>query len=123
MRIFLIGFMGSGKTHWGKQLAQRLKLPFYDLDEEIQAGEKKTIPQIFSEKGEEYFRMLEKELLEDIIGDHQSLVISCGGGTPCFFNNIDMMKKHGTVVWLNTAINVLYDRLVKEKAKRPLLKQ
>lgn len=122
MRIFLIGFMGSGKTHWGNLLAKRLQLPFYDLDEEIEAREKKSISQIFATNGEEYFRMMEREILESIINDHTSLVLSCGGGTPCFFNNIDLMKKYGVVVWLNSSIDALYERLVREKNKRPLLK-
>jgi shikimate kinase len=122
MRIFLIGFMGSGKTYWGSFLAQRLHFPFYDLDAIITETEGKSIASIFAEKGEEYFRLLEKDILEDIIKEHPALVLSCGGGTPCFFNNIELMKKEGTVVWLNTSIEVLTDRLKKEKAKRPLIK-
>jgi shikimate kinase len=122
MRIFLIGFMGSGKTHWGRLLAKRLQLPYYDLDEEIESREGRTISQIFASNGEEYFRVLERDILENVINDHTSLVISCGGGTPCFFNNIDMMKRYGVVVWLNSSIDALYERLVREKNKRPLLK-
>ena len=122
MRIFLIGFMGSGKTHWGSLLAQRLHLPFYDLDAIIIETEGKSIADIFAEKGEEYFRLLEKDLLEDIIKEHPALVLSCGGGTPCFFNNIELMKKEGTVVWLNTSIEALTERLKKEKESRPLIK-
>ena len=122
MRIFLIGFMGSGKTHWGKQLAQRLQLAFYDLDEVVQQSEKMTIPEIFAAKGEEHFRNKEKEMLEKLVDENASMVVSCGGGTPCFFNNIEFMKKYGTVVWLNTAVNVLMQRLMKERNERPLLK-
>ena len=122
MRIFLIGFMGSGKTHWGKLLGEHLHLPFYDLDEVIVQVEEQPVTAIFEEKGEEYFRLLEKDLLEGIINDHPGLVLSCGGGTPCFFNNIDLMKKEGTVVWLNTSIDKLTERLLKEKAKRPIIK-
>jgi shikimate kinase len=121
MRIFLIGFMGSGKTHWGSLLANRLQLPFYDLDTIITDAEGQTISEIFIEKGEEYFRLLERDLLRDIIREHPSLVLSCGGGTPCFFKNIDFLKKEGTVVWLNTSIEALEERLRKEKAKRPLI--
>src|SRR5574339_546695 len=98
MRIFLIGFMGSGKTHWGKQLAERLKLPFFDLDEVVMQSEKKTVPEIFNTNGEEYFRLKEKEMLERLVDENESMVVSCGGGTPCFFNNIEFMKKYGTVV-------------------------
>ena len=114
--------MGSGKTHWGSLLAQRLELPFYDLDAIITEAEEKSISQIFADNGEEYFRLFEKDILEDIIIKHPALVLSCGGGTPCFFNNIDLMKKEGTVVWLNTSIEVLTERLKKEKARRPLIK-
>ncbi len=93
MRIILIGFMGSGKTHWGKQVAHRLQLPFFDLDEELVKAEGKSVTDIFAVAGEEYFRLKEKETMEKLVDDHESLVLSCGGGTPCFFNNIDYMKK------------------------------
>ncbi len=122
MRIFLIGFMGSGKSHWGKLLSERLKLPYYDLDALIVASAGKPITNIFEEEGEEYFRLLEKDLLEDVIRENPALVLSCGGGTPCFFNNIELMKKEGTVVWLNTETNTLLGRLQNEKAKRPLIR-
>ena len=123
MRIFLIGFMGSGKTHWGKQLAKQLQIPFFDLDEVIEGKEKRSITQIFAECGEESFRMKEKETLEQLIDDYPSIVLSTGGGTPCFFNNIERMKKYGVVVWFNTHVEVLLTRLMKEKATRPLLKK
>jgi len=121
MRIFLIGFMGSGKSHWGSQLAAQLKTPFIDLDEQIVKQEGQPIADIFAEKGEEYFRVREKELLEKFIDENSSMVISVGGGTPCFFNNIDLMKRKGCVVWLNTHVDVLLQRLIREKGKRPLL--
>ncbi len=114
--------MGSGKTHWGKQVAHLLKLPFYDLDEVVATNEGKDIPAIFNSMGEEYFRNKEKETLEKLVDEHASMVLSCGGGTPCFFNNIEFMKKYGTVVWLNTNVEVLLRRLLKEKLQRPLLK-
>lgn len=114
--------MGSGKTHWGKQVAQRLHLPFYDLDEVIIEAEHRTIPEIFSESGEEYFRSKEKDTLERLADENTNMILSCGGGTPCFFNNIEFMKKYGTVVWLNTHVDVLLHRLMKERLQRPLLK-
>ena len=89
MRIFLIGFMGSGKTHWGKQLATQLKIPFFDLDDVISSKENKTIAEIFAHAGEEAFRVKEREVLESLIDENASMVVSCGGGTPCFFNNIE----------------------------------
>lgn len=122
MRIFLIGFMGSGKTYWGNHLATQLKIPFFDLDQVISEQEHKTVQEIFAAAGEEYFRVTEKKLLETLIDKNPSLVLSCGGGTPCFFNNIDLMLKYGTVIWLNTQVDVLLQRLMKEKNMRPLLK-
>ena len=80
------------------------------------------IADIFSAQGEEYFRYREKEILEQLTEDHEKCIISCGGGTPCFFNNIDYMKKKGEVIWLNTNIDALVARLAKEKNTRPLLR-
>ena len=118
----MIGFMGAGKTHWGKQVANRMGLPFYDLDELVVAQEGKSIADIFTENGEEYFRMCEKQMLEELVEKEDSMIISCGGGTPCFFNNIDFMKRYGIVVWLNTQVEVILQRLMKERMHRPLLK-
>jgi shikimate kinase len=122
MRIFLIGFMGSGKTHWGRLLSERIVLPYFDLDEVIVKDELKTVQQIFHDNGEEYFRMKEQEVLEALAEDHENVIISTGGGTPCFFNNIDFMRQCGKVVWLNTSIDVLLERLLKQKHSRPLIK-
>jgi shikimate kinase len=122
MRIILIGFMGSGKTHWGKQVAQRLQLPFFDLDEVVVTEEGKSVAEIFAAFGEEYFRMKEKQMLEQLVEENESMVLSCGGGTPCFFNNIEFMKKYGIVVWLNTHVDILLQRLLSERLKRPLIK-
>ena len=123
MKIFLIGFMGSGKTHWGKLLSQKLNLPFFDLDEQIVANEEKPINEIFEEFGEEYFRLLEKDVLHIITESKESFVMACGGGTPCYFKNIDYMKKSGTPVWINTSVDVMYERLLKDAAHRPLVKE
>jgi len=122
MKIFLIGFMGSGKTHWGKILSRHTGLPYFDLDEVIVAAENKSVQQIFHDKGEEYFRVKEQEVLEALAEDHTDVIISTGGGTPCFFNNIDFMKQQGKVIWLNTSVNVLLERLLKQKHSRPLIK-
>lgn len=118
----MIGFMGAGKTHWGKQVANRMGLPFYDLDELVVEHEGKSIADIFTQNGEEYFRMCEKQMLEELVEKEDSMIISCGGGTPCFFNNIDFMKRYGIVVWLNTQVEVILQRLMKERMHRPLLK-
>jgi shikimate kinase len=122
MRVFLIGFMGSGKTHWGTRLAEKLQIPFYDLDAVIVNSEGMSISETFAIKGEEYFRYMEKQTLEDLISREQNFVLSAGGGTPCFFNNIDLMKKNGKVLWLNTSLDALNKRLLKEKMSRPLLR-
>jgi shikimate kinase len=122
MRIFLIGFMGSGKTHWGTRIAEKLRIPFYDLDAVIVNNEGMSISEIFVNKGEEYFRYTEKQTLEDLVSREENFVLSAGGGTPCFFNNIDFMKRNGKVLWLNTSLEALNQRLIKEKMLRPLLK-
>lgn len=123
MKIFLIGFMGSGKTHWGKLLSAKLHLPFRDLDSVIVEKEGKSVSDIFSASGEEYFRYQEKEVLEELVQEEDSFILSCGGGTPCFFNNIEFMKKNGKVIWLNTSIDVLKERLLKERMTRPLIRE
>lgn len=122
LKIFLIGFMGCGKTHWGYGLSKKLGLPFFDLDQKIEEKEEKSISAIFSEEGEEYFRLLEKDVLYLLTESHDSFVMAAGGGTPCFYNNIGYMKKSGIVVWLNCSVDTIYERLVKERDKRPLIR-
>lgn len=122
MKIFIIGFMGCGKTHWGKLLSEKVKIPFFDLDLLIEEREGIPITEIFAEMGEEYFRMLEKDVLYLVTESHETFVMACGGGTPCFFNNIDYMKRKGTTVWINCTTDSLHNRLTKEKHKRPLIK-
>ena len=114
--------MGSGKTHWGTRIAERLKIPFYDLDAVIVHSEGMSISEIFANKGEEYFRYMEKQTLEDLVTREEDFVLSAGGGTPCFFNNIEFMKRSGKVLWLNTSLEALNQRLLKEKMSRPLLR-
>lgn len=122
MKIFLIGFMGCGKTHWGGQLSKKLQVPFFDLDKMIEEREGKEIKEIFAEMGEEYFRMLEKDVLYLVTESHETFVMACGGGAPCFFNNIDYMKKKGSTIWINCSVDSLHNRLVDEKEKRPLIR-
>lgn len=122
MRIYLIGFMGSGKSHWGRIISSGMQLPFFDLDTMIEERQGKTIAAIFDELGEEAFRRMEKTVLEELTAAHENMVLSCGGGTPCFFGNIDFMKGRGKVIWLNTGIDTLVRRLMKEKQHRPLLR-
>jgi shikimate kinase len=122
MKIYLIGFMGSGKTYWGKLLSQKLNLPFFDLDEQVVTHEGKDITQIFADSGEEYFRQKEKETLHIISESHDSFVMACGGGAPCYYNNIDYLNKNGTTVWINAPLDTLFTRLIGEKDKRPLIR-
>ena len=121
MKIFLIGFMGCGKTHWGKMISEKLKFPFFDLDEKIEENEGRSISEIFEKNGEEYFRLIEKDVLHLITESHDTFVMATGGGTPCFYNTIDYLKKQGTAVWINCSTECLYTRLLEERKKRPLL--
>lgn len=122
MKIFLIGFMGCGKTHWGKILSQKFTVPFFDLDEKIVEHEGKPINEIFELEGEEHFRLVEKDILHLLTESHENFVMATGGGTPCFYNNVDYLKRQGTVVWINCSTECLYNRLIKEKESRPLLR-
>ena len=120
-RIFLIGYMGAGKTTVGKALSKELGIPFYDLDWYIENRRRKTVPQIFAEVGEEGFRKIEHNMLHEV-GEFEDVIISCGGGTPCFFDNIDYMNQQGQVVYLKAEPEVLYKHLLMGKTERPLLK-
>jgi shikimate kinase len=120
MRIFLIGFMGSGKTTVGKVLAGKLHLSFIDLDTYIEEISGKSISDFFLEKGEQVFRKTERKAIKEIL-KKDDFVISCGGGTPCFYNNIDLMNKKGLTVYLKYPIGKLKSRLLPNMGKRPLL--
>ncbi|MFT5385439.1 MAG: shikimate kinase [Saprospiraceae bacterium] len=118
--IFLIGFMGSGKSHTGKALAARMDCPFFDLDEYIEEKLSMSISAIFDQKGEDYFRIEERKCLRDF-GVLGKAVIATGGGTSCFFDNMEWMKLHGVTVYLKASPSVLALRLENEKSKRPLI--
>jgi shikimate kinase len=118
--IFLIGFMGSGKTSLGKLLARKLKFEFSDSDLLIEEQEKSSIQEIFSSKGESYFREKEHEVLLELGENNQPTIFSTGGGMPLFNDNLSLMKKKGLVVFLDVPIGMLYFRL-KNDSKRPLL--
>ena len=120
-RIFLIGYMGAGKTTVGKALSKELGIPFYDLDWYIESRRRKTVSQIFTEQGEEAFRKIEYNMLHEV-AEFENVIISCGGGTPCFFDNIDYMNRQGQVVFLKASPQVLYKHLLMAKTERPLLK-
>ena len=119
-RIFLIGYMGAGKTTLGKAFSRELGLTFIDLDWYIEERFHKTVQQLFSERGEQGFRELEQKMLHEV-AEFEDVVISAGGGTPCFFDNMDYMNQAGTTVFLNTSPLVIVDRLKRQRADRPLL--
>lgn len=121
-RIFLIGYMGAGKSTMGKWLAQVMNLEFIDLDNFIEARQHKTVKEIFAEIGEEGFRQLERRSLEEV-SQYENVIISLGGGTPCFFDNMEVVNRAGKSVYLKPSEEVLLKRLSKGKHKRPLLAQ
>ncbi|MBP3211456.1 MAG: shikimate kinase [Prevotella sp.] len=120
-RIILIGYMGAGKTTIGKALSKELGLQFYDLDWYIESRRRKTVPQLFAELGEEGFRKIEYNMLHEV-AEFENVIISCGGGTPCFFDNMDYMNRQGKVIYLRCEPEVLQKHLMMGKTERPLLK-
>jgi shikimate kinase len=119
-KIFLVGMMGSGKSHWTKKIAKWIKSGGYDLDDLIEMNEEKTIAEIFTEEGEEQFRKTEAKILR-WFKEKKKYVLATGGGTPCFQDNMAWMKKEGIVIWLDESVDILVKRLVEEKAHRPLI--
>lgn len=120
-KFFLVGYMGSGKTTVGKQLAGKLNLQFMDMDMFIENRYRKSVSAIFEEKGEAAFREIERKVLRELL-DFENVVISTGGGTPCFFDNMDLMNQSGITVYLKVSVDELAERLKNSKQKRPLIK-
>ena len=120
-QIFLVGYMGAGKTTLGKLLADKLNLEFIDLDHYIENRYHKTVGSIFAEKGEGEFRLIESNMLHEV-GEFENVLIATGGGTPCFHDNMEYMNKQGITVYLKTTPEVLHRRLRIAKGKRPLLR-
>ena len=119
-KIFLIGMMGAGKSYWTKKIAKWIKSAGYDLDSLIEMNEEKSITEIFSEDGEEYFRKTETKILK-WFKEKKKYVLATGGGTACVQENIDFMKKEGIIIWLDETLEVLVKRLSAEKEHRPLI--
>jgi shikimate kinase len=120
--IFLIGFMGCGKTTLGRKLASRLGYEFMDLDHVLEAKAGMTIADYFTHFGEDAFRKLESEVLKQT--DYpENVVVSTGGGLPCFFDNMQWMNTHGKTVYIKLPPKTLADRLENEKTHRPLLRE
>jgi len=120
IRIIIIGYMGAGKTTVGKALSKELGIPFYDLDWYIESRMHKTVAQIFTERGEEGFRQIEHNMLHEV-AEFENVIVSCGGGTPCFFDNMDYMNQQGETIYLQASPEVLYGHLLMGKSVRPLL--
>ncbi len=122
MRYFLIGLPGSGKSHWGKIWANTMKMPYFDLDEIIENNEGQSITDIFKSEGEEYFRNLETFYLKKLINNYGTAVLSTGGGTPCFNDNMNLMNDKGITLFLNPQIEKIAERIWQpvDDNKRPL---
>ncbi|MBQ4822653.1 shikimate kinase [Aquimarina sp. MMG016] len=123
MNIVLMGYMGSGKSLIGRSLSEMVQMDYLDLDDYIETCEKKTIPEIFENHGEIYFRKKESFYLEEVLGNYNNTIISLGGGTPCFAGNIEIVKQNEKAksIYLNTSLEELVQRLFKERNKRPLI--
>ena len=120
--IFLIGYMGSGKSTMGRSLSALLNIDLIDLDHYIEARYHQSVRDIFASRGEETFRIIEKNVLHEV-GEFENVIIACGGGTPCYFDNMDYMNKKGITIYLNASHEALLRRLSlpKAKAKRPII--
>ena len=121
-KIILLGYMGCVKSTIAKLLAEKVSLPYLDLDEIIEKRENAAVKNIFSEKGEIYFRKLEHDIFSDLMKNQDSFVLSLGGGTPCYANNHELLKGENVFsIYLNGSIPTLYERLINEKENRPLI--
>lgn len=117
--VFIIGYMASGKTTFGRALARQLGREFIDLDFYIRQRFRKTIPEIFASQGEEEFRRIERRMLHEV-GEFENVVIACGGGTPCFFDNMEYMNSRGLTVRLEASVQRIVTRLLLTPGRRPL---
>ena len=121
-KVFLIGFMGSGKTYWGRIWAAKSGITFFDLDARIEKAFKMKISDIFEKKGEEKFRELERYHLRKF--EHEkNFLLACGGGTPCFSDNMEWMKTQGIVFYLKAKAQLILEQVMNETEERPLLKK
>jgi shikimate kinase len=122
MKVVLLGYMGCGKSVIGAFLSEKLQLPFYDLDNEIEKLTQNSISELFQSKGEIYFRKREHEVLKTFLDKKEDFVLSLGGGTPCYFNNHELLQQENVFsIYLKASAETLVNRLINEKDKRPLL--
>ena len=120
-RILLVGFMAAGKTTLGKALARDLGLQFVDLDHYIENRYHSTVSQLFADRGEEGFRQIERNMLHEVT-EFEDVIIATGGGTPCFYDNMEYMNSKGITVFLQASVDVIYTRLTIARVQRPLVK-
>lgn len=121
MRIFLIGFMASGKSTIGRKLAAKIDKPFVDLDDYIEDKHNSTIRFLMYDKGAEEFRKIEQQALNEVVDKYKNIVVSTGGGTPCFFDNMKIMNHSGMTIYLEVDVPTLVNRLMNSKKDRPLI--
>lgn len=123
-KVVLIGYMGSGKSILAEKLADKLTVSCLELDDLIEKKSGMKIKSIFSEKGELFFRKMEHQLFSEMMESNETFVLSTGGGTPCYFNNHEFLKKNDCIsVYLKASINTLFSRLKNQRLERPLLAQ
>lgn len=118
--LYIMGYMGCGKTTFGRALAQATGLRFVDLDHIIEDRHNASVREIFASVGEEGFRKIERDMLHET-ATMENCIVSCGGGTPCFFDNIEFMNANGITLWLEATHDSLFSRLIRKREKRPLL--
>jgi len=121
MKFVFIGYMASGKSIVANTLSGVLGIMHIDLDAYIESKEKKSISEIFESKGEIYFRLIESSYLRELLSSNKKFILSVGGGTPCYANNMELIKLYATSFYLKASITTIYERLLHEKAKRPLV--
>ncbi len=120
--IFLVGFMAAGKTSLGRYAARRMGREFVDLDSYIESRFRKSISQLFAERGESVFREIERNMLHEV-GEFDNMLIATGGGTPCFFDNMHYMNERGITIFLTCSVDVICHRLLVAKVRRPLVEK
>lgn len=118
--IFLIGYMGSGKSTMGREVSRITGMQFIDLDTYIESRYRMSVRELFAQEGEDGFRLREQAMLHEV-GEFEDVIVACGGGTPCFFDNMEWMNSHGITVYLDATIERLHERLKRGRHKRPLI--
>lgn len=121
MIISLLGYMGSGKSHISKNLSKKINFKLIDLDQQISDEHQQTIPEIFEKKGEIYFRKEEKRILEELLNSNENLILSLGGGTPVYYDNMNIINQKSKSIFLRASVNTLTNRVLLQKSTRPLI--